>query len=245
MDSTLSGISALTVTETVTETTSSADSHPTENGTAHAHGATPSSAQPSAPEEPASSSTHEPPIEHPSDYAGTLTQYRGISTVNLPRSEANDALILLFSKKEGLSFSEFKRRIEEDWVPTLEKVTGPLFPLTYVRRYIARKDNDAIRNQDGPLGLPSLMIGREEDLLFDCLIEATYEDNLHMMQFFSLINEEGPANKLLECEETFSDINKLKIIIMENRVTINRTRQLKSWEESSQASHATHASQVS
>ncbi|PVH93739.1 hypothetical protein DM02DRAFT_619094 [Periconia macrospinosa] len=220
MEPTLSSLSALTVTETITETSHTADSHAMENGTAHT---VTSSAHASAPEEPASTSTSAP--------QSRPKVPMGISTVNLPRSEANDALILLFSKKEGLSFAEFKRKIEEEWVPTLEKVTGPLFPLTYVRRYIARKDNDAVRDQDGPLGLPSLMIGREEDLLFDCLIEATYEDNLHMMQFFSLINEEEPANKLLECEATFSDINKLKIIIMENRVTINRTRQLKGWEE--------------
>ncbi|CAI6332718.1 unnamed protein product [Periconia digitata] len=204
----LSNLSALTVTETTHVTSSSpTESQPSENGTAHSQ-AEPTPARP----------------------ARNMEVRRGANTEDIPQSEANNAIIILFCKQKEISFLEFKKRLEEDWVPCLERVCGPLFPLTYIRRYIAHKDNDKIRAQDGSLGLPSLMIGREEDLLFDCLVEATFEDNLHMLQWFNLVNEEGPAAELIECEATFSDINKLKIIVMENRVTINKTRRLKSWE---------------
>lgn len=212
----LSSLSSLTITETTThhESSSPTDSHP--NGAESSYSSQPT---PSA------------PTSEPQSNGGGIEVSRGASTASLPRSEANNAIIVLFCRKKDIPFVEFKRRLENDWMPCLEKVCGPVFPLTYVRRYIAHKDNDTVRAQDGPVGLPSLMIGREEDLLFDCLVEATFEDNLHMLQWFNLINEEEPAAKLLECECTFSDINKLKVIIMENRVTINKTRRLKTWEE--------------
>ncbi|KAF2644063.1 hypothetical protein P280DRAFT_466751 [Massarina eburnea CBS 473.64] len=142
-------------------------------------------------------------------------------------SNASNAMIILFSKKPGVTFREFKDRVENDWVPNLQKVCGPLFPLTYVRRYISQKESD---DPDKIASLPSVLIGRAEDIVFDCLVEATFEDNLHMMQWFNLLNEDEPARIMMESESKFSDINKLRVILMENRVTVNKTRKAKTWE---------------
>ncbi|KAF1962311.1 hypothetical protein CC80DRAFT_158852 [Byssothecium circinans] len=221
----LSSLSSLTITESTVHTTATATPTPNDSPTQSHHQpkSDPSARDgPSAPVESSSALDAEDVPTHES-----VTP----STSSIPLSTANNAIIILFCRKPDVSFRDFKNILENDWMPCLEKVCGPLFPLTYVRRYIAHKDNDRVREQDGPVGLPSLMIGREEDLLFDCLVEATFEDNLHMLQWFNLINEEEPAQKLLECESTFSDINKLKVIIMENRVTVNKTRRLKTWEE--------------
>jgi hypothetical protein len=74
------------------------------------------------------------------------------------------ALICLFSKREDVTLEEFKNAMENKFVPLLEKLTGPLFPLTYTRRYIAHDGNDRERHRTGPLGLPSLIVGEGESI---------------------------------------------------------------------------------
>lgn len=74
------------------------------------------------------------------------------------------ALICLFSKRDDITLREFKDGMETRFVPLLEKLTGPLFPLTYSRRYIAEDGNDRERHRSGPLGLPSLIVGEAESI---------------------------------------------------------------------------------
>jgi hypothetical protein len=74
------------------------------------------------------------------------------------------ALVCLFSKREDITLKDFKDGMETRFVPLLEKLTGPLFPLTYTRRYIAHDGNDRERHRAGPLGLPSLIVGEEESI---------------------------------------------------------------------------------
>jgi hypothetical protein len=45
----------------------------------------------------------------------------------------------------------------------------------------------------------------------------------------AFINESEVAEELMECETSFSDSGKLRIIVMENNVSVNRTRRLKTW----------------
>lgn len=45
----------------------------------------------------------------------------------------------------------------------------------------------------------------------------------------AFINESEPAEQLMACESSFSDTGKLRIIVMENNVTVNKTRGLKTW----------------
>lgn len=74
------------------------------------------------------------------------------------------ALVCLFSKREDITFGEFKDAMENRFVPLLEKLTGPLFPLTYSRRYIAQDGNKRERERQGPLGIPSLIVGEAESI---------------------------------------------------------------------------------
>lgn len=60
-------------------------------------------------------------------------------------------------------------------------------------------------------------------------MEATFEDDLHLQQFMAFINESEAAEELMECETSFSDSSKLRIIVMENNVSVNKTRGLKTW----------------
>ncbi|KAJ4290589.1 hypothetical protein N0V90_010807 [Kalmusia sp. IMI 367209] len=140
------------------------------------------------------------------------------------------ALVSLFCKREDITFREFKDALENEFVPLLEKITGPLFPLTYSRRYIAHEGNDRERARSGPLGIPALIVGRAESISWDALVEATFEDDLHLQQFMAFINESEAADQLLDCEARFSDSSKLRIIVMENNVSVSKTRGLKTWQ---------------
>lgn len=124
------------------------------------------------------------------------------------------AFVQLISRKEGTTLPVFKDHMENKFAPLMKRLTGPLFPLTWVRRYIAWEGTDEQR-KEGHLGLPALLIGRHEEIGWDCISEMTFQDELHFQQYFALVNEEGPAEQLLAAEREFSDINKLKFIIME------------------------------
>lgn len=125
------------------------------------------------------------------------------------------AFVQLVSRKEGLTLAEFKDHFENKFAPLMKEICGPLFPLTWVRRYIAQEANEE-QKKPGPMGLPALLIGRHEDIGWDSFSEMTFQDELHFQQYFALINEQEPAEKLLAEEKKFSDINKLKFIVMES-----------------------------
>jgi hypothetical protein len=72
-----------------------------------------------------------------------------------------------------------------------------------------------LQKKPGSLGLPALLVGLREEIGWDCLSEMTFHDELHFNQYFALINEETPAERLMHEERLFSDITKLKFIIME------------------------------
>jgi len=46
----------------------------------------------------------------------------------------------------------------------------------------------------------------------------------------AFINEAETAEQLLACESSFSDSSKLRIMAMENNVSVNKSRGLKKWE---------------
>ena len=80
------------------------------------------------------------------------------------------ALVSLFCKRDDITFGEFRDAMENRFVPLLEKLTGPLFPLTYSRRYIAHDGNDKERHRTGPLGLRSLIVGDAESITWVSLL---------------------------------------------------------------------------
>lgn len=100
-------------------------------------------------------------------------------------------------------------------MPDLKKLMGPIFPLTHTRRYIAHEGNDEAR-KTGPRRLPALLVGRDEDIGWDCFAELTFRDDLHMQQFYARLNEEEVADKILQHEQHFSDVSKLRIVVMDH-----------------------------
>lgn len=81
---------------------------------------------------------------------------------DIPSPAMVHAVVSLFCKREDISFETFKEILEGEFVPLLEKLTGPLFPMTYTRRYMAHEDNARERSRAGPLGMPSLIVGSAE-----------------------------------------------------------------------------------
>jgi hypothetical protein len=124
-------------------------------------------------------------------------------------------LVYFVTKREDLTVPEFKRIMEEEMVPIFNQVTGELRPLKWTRRYIAHSDTDQQRKA-GPLGLPALLVGHREDIGWDCFCEMFFKDELHLQQYFAYCNEEEPAEKLLAAESRCSQINKMKMMLMES-----------------------------
>lgn len=124
-------------------------------------------------------------------------------------------LVYFVVKKPHLTHTQFKTIMETEMVPLFNSVTGPLKPIKWTRRYIAHAEGES-QKKDGPLGLPALLVGHKEDIGWDCFCEMFFKDELHLQQYFAFVNEEEPARKLLEAEGKCSQIEKMRMVIMES-----------------------------
>lgn len=73
-------------------------------------------------------------------------------------------LVTVATRKEGLTREQFRKHNEEVYAPLLKKVAGKLHPLAWTRRYHVDED-------EGPKGIPRMIIGTEEGLDWDCFGE--------------------------------------------------------------------------
>ncbi|KAF2748783.1 hypothetical protein M011DRAFT_525295 [Sporormia fimetaria CBS 119925] len=101
--------------------------------------------------------------------------------------------------------------METIFIPLMLNFLGPLAPISWTRRYMP--DCGSLR------GLPAVVIGREEDVTWDCVCEMRYRDELHLQQQLARLNEPDVAERLEEEEEEeeerFCVREELRILIME------------------------------
>jgi hypothetical protein len=73
-------------------------------------------------------------------------------------------LATVATRKEGLTREEFRIHNETIYAPLLKKVAGKVHPLTWTRRY-------HVDEEEGPMGVPRLIIGTAEGMDWDCFGE--------------------------------------------------------------------------
>ncbi len=80
-------------------------------------------------------------------------------------------LHLHVSRKPGLSFNDFREHHENTHIPLMKTMSGALFPLSHIRRYIVRSPD-----KEAPIHLVS---GSPEAFSYDAIAELTYKDVQH------------------------------------------------------------------
>lgn len=73
-------------------------------------------------------------------------------------------LVTVATRKEGLTRKQFWEHNETVYAPLLKKTAGKVHPLTWTRRY-------HVDEEEGPMGIPRLIIGTGDGLDWDCFGE--------------------------------------------------------------------------
>lgn len=99
-------------------------------------------------------------------------------------------------------------------MPLLQKLTGPLFPKHFTRRYLARTERKGFggpANRDHPL---LVLRGSLEEFDFDGVADLTFDSEKAFHDFYRCIYESGAAAKLAEDEDLFLEPGTMKMVVV-------------------------------
>jgi hypothetical protein len=114
-------------------------------------------------------------------------------------------IILLVTRKPGLSHSAFRNHWEHIHIPLLKSLVGTDFPLSHTRHYL-----------DRDMALPgapaNVLKGAQEDFAFDALALWTFADEGHWSRFMAKLGEEGVREVLERDEGSWMDGGALRVV---------------------------------
>lgn len=130
-------------------------------------------------------------------------------------------LLYLAYRKPGTSPAHFRAHYENIHMPKIKQMTGHLFPLSHVRKYVHRTatstNNECTeRNSDTPA---TVLSGVQADFDYDALVEMTFEDEAAFQAFYGMLSEPGNAEWIARDEETFLDRVKAPPVVVLGDVT--------------------------
>ncbi|KKA19511.1 Uncharacterized protein T310_6518 [Rasamsonia emersonii CBS 393.64] len=126
-------------------------------------------------------------------------------------------ILAFLYRKPSISPDEFKQHYEANHIPLLKRLTGPDFPLTHTRRYIARKSVDqpvegaSERNAKTPA---TVFVGSQADFDYDAVVELTFADEAAFQAFHAKLTSPEVAKELGEDEERFINRAKLRVVAL-------------------------------
>jgi len=126
---------------------------------------------------------------------------------------------VLFSyRKPGTSPEAFKKHYETVHIPTLQEVSGPLFPQKWIRHYIQR--SSAEEDSTRPA---TIRFGDQAYFDYDAYAEVVFEDKVAFEKFFACLHEAKNLGKLKSQEEMFVIRERFRMTIVdETNVTENK-----------------------
>lgn len=114
-------------------------------------------------------------------------------------------LVLLVTRKAGLTPTEFKNHWESIHIPLLKAIAGNDFPLSHTRHYTEHKSDTSswyppeTRKFSGP-----------DNFEFDALAVLTFANKAHWERFLVKSMEADAAKKLKEDKEKFQNVAMVK-----------------------------------
>lgn len=110
-------------------------------------------------------------------------------------------LLILISKKEGVSFDDFKAKYEEQ-TALVREIAGAAAPVSYTRRYVAQN----------PEGKPLVIVGGSVD--FDAIVELEFNGQEGFAAFAAATSSEEAQAKIKAGEDAIVDSGKTKLVVV-------------------------------
>jgi hypothetical protein len=117
-------------------------------------------------------------------------------------------VILFAHRKEGITPTQFREHLEGTHMPLIKKFGGDLFPLSHLRRYVARPEE-----VDGAWP-PAVLVGDPATVPYDVMTEMTFADEAAFRAFFARYQEEEVIKALSEDEKLFMDSSKMTAFVV-------------------------------
>lgn len=92
-------------------------------------------------------------------------------------------------RKPGTTPEEFRQHYENKHISLMRKISGDLFPVSHIRRYLNRRPTER-PGQETP---DSLLVGSPDSFAFDAIAEITYRDMEHFQLHSALLQNDDNA----------------------------------------------------
>jgi len=112
-------------------------------------------------------------------------------------------IVVFVTRKPGISPAAFKNHWEHKHIPLLKSLSGPLFPVSHTRHYIARDEN-------GDETPARVLVGEPDDFTYDGFAVVEFEDEAACKKFVPVMS----SQEVEDDEEKFTDRAKLKCVCL-------------------------------
>jgi hypothetical protein len=106
-------------------------------------------------------------------------------------------------RKPGLSSDDFKDHWENKHISLLQSLSGPRFPLSHTRHYLAR---DSLN----PDNAPYVLVGMPGDFTWDAYAEITFESETQFKEFVPVMS----SQEVIEDEKRFTVPEKMRAVVV-------------------------------
>lgn len=129
-------------------------------------------------------------------------------------------------RKPGTTPSAFRSHYENHHIPLLLELLQNLFPVSHSRHYTTRiPANPSSSDHSNANYPPTVYAGTPEDIGYDVYSEMKFEDKAAFEAFNARLGEPEVAAKLFADQESFIDIQMLKVVKVEEPCITRRFEQ--------------------
>ncbi|KAL2756324.1 hypothetical protein ACRALDRAFT_1063699 [Sodiomyces alcalophilus JCM 7366] len=112
-------------------------------------------------------------------------------------------MLLFGRRRQDLTPTEFRDYYENQHMPLLRNISGDAFPLSHERSYVDRS---------GPCFSANVVLGDQEDFLFDSMAILTWRDLDHFEATFALYGSEHVGQIIADDEAQFTEWGKAVLV---------------------------------
>ncbi|ROT36435.1 hype protein [Sodiomyces alkalinus F11] len=118
-------------------------------------------------------------------------------------AEAGVKMLLFGRRRQDLTPAEFRDYYENQHMPLLRNLSGDVFPLSHERSYVQRL---------GPDFAASVVLGEQDDFLYDSMAILTWRDMAHFQATFTLYGDDNVGKAIEEDEAMFTEWGKAVLV---------------------------------
>ncbi|CAI6340332.1 unnamed protein product [Periconia digitata] len=129
------------------------------------------------------------------------------------------SILLLVTRKPGMSWPDFKHHWETQHVPLIKRFVGDDFPLSHTRHYFERNNDDK----------PNVTYGNPHGVDFDALAILTFSDRDHHARFSEKLSNQETHELHIADLEKFIDLGRFKQVMIEGTEATGRDGGMVGW----------------